>query len=189
MVRNPANPDHFFDNVGLSVNVFHFNCKHSITDTYCRQHCDPRSFPELQNDDGSWYFNSSAAEQVNSWIGKYQSICREMVHEKFEFFLDEMIMRRNKVTLTKLKRDGHMPNYWTKEQLDEASELRIHLSTVEDKMETDEARIRWGVGRVLTSLRTPFSWLSTYTAQGGDWQVHDALKFIQDGTIGSRQYE
>lgn len=117
MVRNPENPDHFFDDVGLSVDVFHFHCKHSVTDTYCRDNCDPGSFGELRNEDGSWYFNSSAAEQVNSWIGKYQSMCREMVRERFEFFLDEMIMRRNRVTLEKLESDGCMPTYWTLEQL------------------------------------------------------------------------
>jgi hypothetical protein len=30
-----AKKDNTFKNVGLSVDVFHFNCKHSEKDTYC----------------------------------------------------------------------------------------------------------------------------------------------------------
>ncbi|KAI0681980.1 hypothetical protein BC835DRAFT_1289183 [Cytidiella melzeri] len=109
--------DPYFDNVGLSVDVFHFDCKHSVTDAYCQQHCNPRSFGELQHRDGRWYFNSSACEQVNSWITEYQSMCREMSREKFEFFLDEMIMRRNKWILGKLERNGQHPTYWELDEL------------------------------------------------------------------------
>jgi hypothetical protein len=84
-----------------------------VSDEYCQQHCNPRAHPELRKPDGSWYFNSSVAEQVNSWIGKYQSICREMVREKYEFFLDEMIIRRNRATLKKLQRGGFGPEYFS----------------------------------------------------------------------------
>lgn len=115
MVRKGKRP--FFDNTGLSVDVFHFNCKHSTTDAWCQEHCNPGSFDELRHDDGSWYFNSSAAEQTNSWIRGYQNICREMSREKFEFFLDEMIMRRNKFTLARLEQSGNLPMYWTVEEL------------------------------------------------------------------------
>lgn len=109
--------DAFFDNVGLSVDVFHFDCKHSVSDAYCQAHCDPRAFPELRRTDNSWYFNSSAAEQVNSWIGHYNPICREMVREKYEFFLDEMIMRWNENTLRSLEQEGCNPKYWELHEL------------------------------------------------------------------------
>ena len=39
-------------------------------------------------------------------------MCREMIQEKFNFFLDEMIMRRNRNTLGKLEKDGQQPLYW-----------------------------------------------------------------------------
>ena len=58
----------FFDRIGLSVDVLHFDCKHSTADSYCQQYCNPRAFPGLRHDDGSWYLNSSAADQTNSWI-------------------------------------------------------------------------------------------------------------------------
>jgi hypothetical protein len=88
--------DPFFDEIGLSVDVFHFNCKHSETNTFCQEHCNPATFPELMGEDRKgWCFNSLIAEQMNSWFGGYHSICWEMVVHKYNFFLDELIMRRN----------------------------------------------------------------------------------------------
>ncbi|TFK22315.1 hypothetical protein FA15DRAFT_681746 [Coprinopsis marcescibilis] len=88
MVNNPENRDPAFANVGLSVDVFHFKCKHSVADTYCQVHCNPAAFPELLGeDDKPWFFNSSVAEQTNAWIGGYLPICREMTPERYDFFL------------------------------------------------------------------------------------------------------
>ena len=104
--------DQFFNNTKFPVDVFHFNCKHSKRDLFCQQNCNPASFPELKDDNGKWYFNSSAAEQTNSWLRKYTAICKEMVAFKFNFFLDEMIIRRNRNTLTRLARTGQQPGTW-----------------------------------------------------------------------------
>jgi hypothetical protein len=103
--------DPFFKEIGLSVDVFHFNCKHSVKDTFCQERCNPRAFPELIRDDGGWYFNSSIAEQTNAWLGGFHSMCREMEATKYNFFLDEMIIRRNKMTLAKLEVAGKAPCY------------------------------------------------------------------------------
>ncbi|KAI0689098.1 hypothetical protein BC835DRAFT_1308521 [Cytidiella melzeri] len=104
--------DPFFQDIGLSVDVFHFSCKHSITATFCQEHCNPRAYQELVSEGGGWFFNSSIAEQTNVWLGGFHSICREMHVVKYNFFLDEMIMRRNKLTFAKLEADGHEPSYW-----------------------------------------------------------------------------
>lgn len=105
--------DLFFADIGLTVDVFHFNCKHSTKDQYCQIHCNPAGFPELLGEDGvGWYFNSSAAEQTNAWLGGYHSICREMVAHKFNFFLDEMIIRHNRRVLGNLASMGHTPRHW-----------------------------------------------------------------------------
>jgi hypothetical protein len=88
MVRD----DPYFRNIGLSVDVFHFKCKHSVTDEFCQAHCNPASFPELATDEGKWHFNSSIAEQTNVWLGGYHAMCREMRVDRYTFFLDEMIM-------------------------------------------------------------------------------------------------
>lgn len=92
------------------MDVFHFQCKHSVEDEYCRRHCNPGSYPELLNADGSWFFNSSAAEQTNAWLGRYNPVLREMVVDKYNFFLDEMVMRKNWSTLHKL--ENEMPGHW-----------------------------------------------------------------------------
>ncbi|KAJ2915278.1 hypothetical protein MD484_g5125, partial [Candolleomyces efflorescens] len=41
--------DEFFRDVGLAVDVFHFKCKHSQTDTFCQENCNPHSFLELRD--------------------------------------------------------------------------------------------------------------------------------------------
>ncbi|KAG2036145.1 hypothetical protein BDR03DRAFT_934617 [Suillus americanus] len=88
--------DPFFEEIGLLVDVFHFNCKHSQSDTYCQENCNPADYPELLGDNGKgWHFNSSIAEQTNGWFGGYHSICHEMLAHKFNFFCDELILRRN----------------------------------------------------------------------------------------------
>ena len=50
----------FFEDIGLTVNVFHFKSKHSEMDTFC----NPAAYPKLisENNKG-WYFNLSIAEQ------------------------------------------------------------------------------------------------------------------------------
>ncbi|KDQ48960.1 hypothetical protein JAAARDRAFT_144158, partial [Jaapia argillacea MUCL 33604] len=73
---------------------------------------NPASFPELISADGKgWYFNSSAAEQCFMFMGMFHSMVREMHPLKFNFFLDEVIIRRNRSTVEKLKQAGCCPAY------------------------------------------------------------------------------
>ena len=105
-------PDHAFDNTGLAVDVFHFNCKHSKADQYCRDNCDSDKFPELRGEGGKrWWFNTSIAEQNNSWLGGFLSMCQEMLEERYDFFLDEMILMHNERLLEKLKADKNVTIY------------------------------------------------------------------------------
>lgn len=97
--------------IGLPVDVFHWKCKHKKTDVECFYHCNPYMFPELLTDDFSWFFNSSRAEQTNVWFGGYHAIVREMGAVKYDFFLDEMIAQKNKLTRAKLEAEGCMPQY------------------------------------------------------------------------------
>ncbi|KAG1900359.1 uncharacterized protein F5891DRAFT_1188674 [Suillus fuscotomentosus] len=106
--------DPFFQDIGLSIDVFHFECKHSKQDTFFQENCNPAAFPELKMDDGEWYFNSSACEQTNSWFGKFNPITRGMKPVKFDFFLDEMILCRNQEMLKKLERTGKKPSVWAR---------------------------------------------------------------------------
>jgi hypothetical protein len=88
--------------VAMPVDVFHFT-KHKLGDKYCATHCNPALFPDLR-DGEAWTFNSSAAEQANAWFGGFQAITREMRMDRYNFFLDEMIRRRNIWTVQELKR-------------------------------------------------------------------------------------
>ncbi|KAJ3743291.1 hypothetical protein EV360DRAFT_57709, partial [Lentinula raphanica] len=110
-----AQNDLYFQQVMLPVDVFHFKSKHKESDEFCQRHCNPSQWTELVGDDGEWVFNSSAAEQGNVWIGGYQAIVREMLVHNYNFFLDEMIKRRNEVLVAKLRREGknpyHIPPY------------------------------------------------------------------------------
>lgn len=107
-----AQQDAFFAKIGLPVDVFHFKCKHKETDSFCREFCDPSTFPELRGPDGSWYFNSSVCEQTNVWLAGYHAMAREMTKEKFNVFFDELIMRRNRATHERLKKDDKFPFNW-----------------------------------------------------------------------------
>ncbi|KAG2038581.1 hypothetical protein BDR03DRAFT_981530 [Suillus americanus] len=105
--------DAYFQDIGLSVDVFHFHCKHSEKDTFCQENCNPAVFPELKGEGGKgWFFNLSITEQTNAWFGGYHSICWEMLVDKFNFFLGEMIIRCNRGTLQKLAEGGQTPCYW-----------------------------------------------------------------------------
>jgi hypothetical protein len=104
--------DNLYKTVGLPVDVFHWQCKHNKSDIECSVHCNPYNFPDLVGPDGkSWVFNSSVVEQTNVWFGGYHAMLREMGVVKFNFFLDEMIMRRNRITKAKLEADGAFPHY------------------------------------------------------------------------------
>ncbi|KAF8832965.1 hypothetical protein BDN67DRAFT_862922, partial [Paxillus ammoniavirescens] len=59
--------------------------------------------------DGHFYFNSSIAEQTNVWFGGFHNICWEMTPTKYDFFLDEMIIRRNRVLSLPYTHEGRTP--------------------------------------------------------------------------------
>jgi len=107
----------YFDNCALPVDVFHFKSKHKESDKDCGNNCNPFIWPELRTEDGKWRFNSSAAEQVNAWFGGYKAIVREMSLDRYNFFLDEMIKQRNRLTTKELERKMKAPYRIPRESL------------------------------------------------------------------------
>ena len=97
--------------MALPVDPFHHKSKHKQSDIECQLHCNPAQFPELLRPDGAWVFNTSIAEQTNVWLGGYHSILREMTVDRYNFFLDELIMRKNDATKAKLDLEGQLPSY------------------------------------------------------------------------------
>ncbi|KAH8078731.1 hypothetical protein BXZ70DRAFT_901892 [Cristinia sonorae] len=106
--------DPWWQGIGLTVDVFHFTVKHAKSHHYCQTRCNPTSFPELMDENGKFRVNSSICEQTNNWIGKYLAIAREMNRDLYNFFFDEMFMRKNKFILRILELDGQHPTYWKK---------------------------------------------------------------------------
>lgn len=99
--------DQFFDNIKLTVDVFHFKSKHAKTDEFCQHYCNPAGHPELLGENGNaWYFNSSIAEQTNVWLGGYHSICQEITAVRYDFYLDQMVAQWNAMTLDKIHTNG-----------------------------------------------------------------------------------
>jgi hypothetical protein len=101
-------PRDYLLRIGLPVDVFHFECKHTEKDEFCQQNCNPAQWEELM-ENGKWVFNSSVAEQTNAWYGGFLAITREMRQERYNFFLDEMIRRRNNWTLEELRKKAKNP--------------------------------------------------------------------------------
>ncbi|RPD59431.1 hypothetical protein L227DRAFT_503555, partial [Lentinus tigrinus ALCF2SS1-6] len=94
----------------LTVDVFHANTKHSDSDEFCQENCNPALFPELYDDeDRRWVFNSSVCEQVNAWFGRFLPVVREMSEVHYNFFLDEMIAIYNEYRERVLANRGKRP--------------------------------------------------------------------------------
>lgn len=111
--------DPFFKNILLPVDVFHFKNKHKETHAHCQEFCNPAMFPELTDGKGGWVFNSSAAEQINSWFGRFLPVVRDMLPHHFDFFLDEMIKQRNRITVAEAKENGKVPIRFARSDYDE----------------------------------------------------------------------
>lgn len=108
--------DTHFDRCALPVDVFHMKSKHKESDTDCNRLCNPINFPDLVVNN-KWRFNSSAAEITNAWFGGFQSMVREMRVDRYNFFLDEMIKRRNRTTVIDLTRRHACPYQIPRDEL------------------------------------------------------------------------
>ena len=112
LARQQAEKDPWFNGIGMCVDAWHFRNKHAVTHQYCQLNCNPAQYPELISSSNSWFFNTSVAEQTNSWLGGYHSMCREMLPTKYDFFLDEMIRLRNIEVIKHLDHQGHHPRIY-----------------------------------------------------------------------------
>ena len=80
--------DTYFSRMALPVDVFHFKSKHKERDEFCGRNCNPALWVELMDEHtGKWVYNSSAAEQVNLWIGGFRAITRLMRCERYKMLM------------------------------------------------------------------------------------------------------
>jgi hypothetical protein len=107
-----ASENDLYKSVGFPVNVFYWTCKHKKTSDACTINCNPTNFKELlREDQKTWFFDSSIAEKTNVLLGGYHSILHEMAVGKYNFFLNEMILRKNRLIKIMLEQDGSCPDY------------------------------------------------------------------------------
>ena len=109
--------DSYFEGCALPVDVFHYKTKHKESDINCGKNCNPYMWPQLRINDEEWRFNSSAAEQVNAWYGRFQAIVRELQVDRYNFFLNEMVKRRNRLIVDELERRGYNPSSMSRSYL------------------------------------------------------------------------
>jgi len=101
IVNNGAYAD-WFDTTCLVVDSYHYT-NHKATDNICRTWCNPTpsdgSAPNLVipttdksgNPCFKHAFNTQACEQLNSWLGGYESILKRMIPGNFNWFLHAML--------------------------------------------------------------------------------------------------
>ncbi|KAF5345361.1 hypothetical protein D9758_008449 [Tetrapyrgos nigripes] len=111
MKHQAAIGDTHFKDTAQPVDVFHFRSKHKQSDDFCQAFCNPAAFPEMRTSDGKWTFNTSICEQTIVWLGGYIAVLRNMEVTRYNFYLDEMIKRRNRYVIHELERKEHKP--WT----------------------------------------------------------------------------
>ncbi|KIJ36555.1 hypothetical protein M422DRAFT_61158 [Sphaerobolus stellatus SS14] len=104
-----ADNDEYFNDCALPVDVFHFKSKLKEQDVFCSMFCNPYILKDLVDEKEQGDFNSSAAEQTNAWLGGFHAILRDMHVERYNFFLDEMIMRHNQTLRRQLEEQGLSP--------------------------------------------------------------------------------
>jgi len=53
LARQQAEPNLWFADIGMCVDVLHFRNKHKVTHEYCQKYCNPIQFPELLDEWGN----------------------------------------------------------------------------------------------------------------------------------------
>lgn len=96
------------------VDSYHYT-NHQTTDYLCRKWCNPApqdgSAPNLvvvdYDKQGRPYFkrafNTQACEQLNAWLGGFESILKRMTPSNFDWFLHTLLFYHSKYVIQKQK--------------------------------------------------------------------------------------
>jgi hypothetical protein len=100
------------------VDSYHY-INHCVSDLICRKYCNPASLdgsaPNLviaaYDKKGKPYykraFNTQACEQLNAWLGGYESILRKMTTGNFNWFLHTMLFLHTQMVIQKQAERDH----------------------------------------------------------------------------------
>jgi hypothetical protein len=109
----------WLDTSRFIVDSYHY-INHRATDTLCREWCNPAplngSAPNLviteRDAQGQLYykraFNTQVCEQLNAWLGGFETILKRMTPGNFDWFLHTMLFYHTMQVLRKQRerRDG-----------------------------------------------------------------------------------
>ncbi len=113
IVANYAYQD-WFQTTRFVVDSYHY-INHKATDIMCREWCNPAPtdgsasnlvIPTVDKDGKPCFkcaFNTQACEQLNSWLGGYESILKRMTPGNFNWFLHAILHYHTKHVLRKQK--------------------------------------------------------------------------------------
>jgi hypothetical protein len=102
------------------VDSYHYT-NHKASDELCRTYCNPAPTDGTQpnlvgqkiNDDGAIIyfreFNTQICEQLNAWLGGFESILKRMTSKNFNWFLHVMLFYHVKYVLAKKSPPGPPP--------------------------------------------------------------------------------
>jgi len=99
------------------VDSYHYT-NHRVTDFLCWKYCNPApedgSAPNLvivdyDNKGQPYYkqaFNTQACEQLNAWLGGFESILQRMTIGNFDWFLHSMLFYHTQIVIQRQQRRG-----------------------------------------------------------------------------------
>ena len=113
-----------FKDVGLSVDIFHFNCKHSQKDVFCQMNCNPALFLELLSDDGILILQLRS-RQMFGWVVFMQLFVKcwwtGIISSWMKWLFYEirwpMQSRWERDTVQCIERDNYYSINWVKQQI------------------------------------------------------------------------
>ncbi|KAM6491162.1 hypothetical protein JOM56_013401 [Amanita muscaria] len=121
----------WLDTSRFIVDAYHY-INHRATDNLCRTYCNPAplngSAPNLviaeHNAKGELYykraFNNQACEQLNAWLGGFESILKRMTPGNFDWFLHTMLFYHTRQVLKKQSRRRESEDESEDDENDEA---------------------------------------------------------------------
>ena len=97
------------------MDSYHY-INHKLLDYLCQTFCNPAPANDVApnlviveyDENGQPYghrtFNTQVCEQLNAWLGGYQSIAKRMTPGNFNWFIHVMLFYHTKYTINKQKR-------------------------------------------------------------------------------------
>ncbi|KAF8869479.1 hypothetical protein CPB84DRAFT_1818630 [Gymnopilus junonius] len=140
------------DTTRFIVDAYHYR-NHRLTDFLCRKWCNPAplngSAPNLvriaYDKNGRPYlqraYNTQACEQLNAWLGGFESILKQMKIGNFDWFLHAMLFYHTQQVIAKQRNQEKVEQIQQDEEEEDEEEEKgpvRHWHTVDENDEDDD---------------------------------------------------